>query len=79
MFRNTARCIDAICVIAGALIAHEIRFSVPFSGLAGRLHIQPCSPSPSRHLRRRLSRTWVAAEKWCLFVIWHTVTRNSSC
>jgi putative colanic acid biosynthesis UDP-glucose lipid carrier transferase len=30
MFRKTARCIDAICVIAGALIAHEIRFSAPF-------------------------------------------------
>ena len=31
MFRNTARCLDAIFVIAGALIAHWMRFSTPIA------------------------------------------------
>jgi putative colanic acid biosysnthesis UDP-glucose lipid carrier transferase len=31
MFRNTARCLDAIFVIAGALLAHWMRFSTPIS------------------------------------------------
>ncbi|PCE26830.1 undecaprenyl-phosphate glucose phosphotransferase [Paraburkholderia acidicola] len=29
MFRNTARCLDALFVIAGALIAHWLRFATP--------------------------------------------------
>lgn len=31
MFRNTARCLDAIFVIAGALLAHWMRFSTPIA------------------------------------------------
>ncbi|WP_144113625.1 undecaprenyl-phosphate glucose phosphotransferase [Paraburkholderia sp. BCC1886] len=29
MFRNTARCVDALCVIAGGLLAHRMRFATP--------------------------------------------------
>ncbi|MDI7046521.1 hypothetical protein QMN58_23700, partial [Escherichia coli] len=31
MFRNTARCLDALFVIAGGLIAHWLRFSTPIA------------------------------------------------
>src|SRR5471030_1069395 len=31
MFRNTARCLDALFVIAGGLIAHWMRFSPPIA------------------------------------------------
>jgi len=31
MFRNTARCFDALFVIAGGLLAHWMRFSTPFA------------------------------------------------